>query len=418
MGLRVTNEGSDYASNFAVTREVATACRALGLGLGLEPAGPVNLDGNVARIYNASASGAHALHCYTDNVMTGRTPSSASAPTCPCSSGNPRTRMRASIFRRPPGRCTRKRNEKFEAAKALRDRVDTYLADRATLGTEGLRDMRVLALAATPYAEPEEVAALAKWVRQGGILVAQAGVQGNLLQTPEGNEAERDTLFAKPPAGARLLRNTIVGAPPRRFRLEIGKGNDADYLFGDWNGQEAGEPFPAIPGATKRWSGARAGICVPCNPDADATLILEAHLTGYSVPGTNRVLVNGKQVGPHRQGRRETLRFPVSRDLLAGRSLAEVTLEITPFKPTDHGSQDGRTLGFALCEVEMCSTGRGKRSAGSDRIAGGDGLGSGGRLRAATGERRDAHRPGRNAAGAVGGRRPGTDAPGASDSGQ
>ena len=358
VGLRVTNEGSDYAQNFAVTREVATACRGFGLGLGLEPAGPVDADGIVARTYNASASGAHALHYYTENVMNANDTVARFRANLPLlQRQSPRTHAGVYLSKTSWALRPETQNQEFEAAKALRDRVDTYLIDRATLGAEGLRDMRVLALAAAPSAEPEEIAALGKWVQQGGIIVAQAGIEGSLLLTPEGSAAERDAMFAKPPVGARLLRSMLVGAPPRHFKLEIGKGNDADYLFGDWNGQEPGEPFPQIPGATKRWSGARAGICVPCNPDADATLILEAHLTGYSVAGLSRVLVNGQQVGVIEKAGTQTLRLPVSRALLAGRPLAEVTLEINAFKPTDHGSQDARTLGLAVCSVEMCTQG-------------------------------------------------------------
>ena len=359
VGLRVTNEGSDYATNFAVTREVATDCRAFGLGLGLEPAGPVDANGIVARIYNASASGAHAEHYYTENVLNEKGSVERFRTTVPLlQRQSPRTYAGVYLAKTSWALRSETQNQEFEVAKALRDRVDSYLVDRATLGAEGVRDMRVLALAAAPYAEPEETAALAKWVQQGGLLVAQAGAQGSLLQTPEGSEAERDALFARPPTGARLLRNVLVGAPPRHFRLEIGKGNDGDYLFGDWNGQEPPSGlFPNIPGATKRWSGARPGICVPCNPEADATLILEAHLTGYSVPGVNRVFVNGQQIGLIEKVGTQTLRFPVPKALLAGRPLAEVTFEITTFDPTKHGNQDARTLGLAVASVEMCSPG-------------------------------------------------------------
>ncbi len=68
-GIRITNEGSDYANNFTLTREVATATRAYGTFCGFEPASGVDATGNVARIHNAAASGARQLHVYTDNVL-------------------------------------------------------------------------------------------------------------------------------------------------------------------------------------------------------------------------------------------------------------------------------------------------------------------------------------------------------------
>jgi hypothetical protein len=67
-GVRITNEASDYPANFTVTRWVASACRFYGTFFGFEPAGGVDEKGIVARIYNATASGAKQLHHYSDNL--------------------------------------------------------------------------------------------------------------------------------------------------------------------------------------------------------------------------------------------------------------------------------------------------------------------------------------------------------------
>ena len=63
-GMRITNEASDYARNFVVTRWVGSACRNLGTYFGYEPAGNVDLRGIAARIYNATCSGADELFAY------------------------------------------------------------------------------------------------------------------------------------------------------------------------------------------------------------------------------------------------------------------------------------------------------------------------------------------------------------------
>jgi hypothetical protein len=68
-GIRITNEASDYALNFAITRWVAAACRHYGTFFGYEPAGNVDAGGLVARIYNATCSGAKQLHHYPPNVL-------------------------------------------------------------------------------------------------------------------------------------------------------------------------------------------------------------------------------------------------------------------------------------------------------------------------------------------------------------
>jgi hypothetical protein len=68
-GVRITNEASNYARNFAITRWVTSAGRFYGSYTGIEPAGGVNDLGVTCRIYNASASGARNLHFYAANIM-------------------------------------------------------------------------------------------------------------------------------------------------------------------------------------------------------------------------------------------------------------------------------------------------------------------------------------------------------------
>jgi hypothetical protein len=68
-GVRITNEGSDYAANFAITRWVGSASRFYGGFFGYEPASSVNEVGILARIFNATASGARQLHDYSNNTL-------------------------------------------------------------------------------------------------------------------------------------------------------------------------------------------------------------------------------------------------------------------------------------------------------------------------------------------------------------
>jgi len=135
----------------------------------------------------------------------------------------------------------------------------------------------------------------------------------------------------------------------------------AGRAFGLAVGIEPAEPVDADGNVARLYNaaaaGARAGICLPCDPASDAVLTLEVHLTGYSLPGTNRVLVNGRPVGAIARAGTQTLKFPVPRDLLAGRKLCEVILEVVPFLPTAHGSQDSRTLGLAVSAVDLCAKG-------------------------------------------------------------
>ncbi len=62
--MRITNEASNYEVNFHLTRMVGSASLHYGTYFGYEPAGVVDDDGIVARVYNAVASGAWELFHY------------------------------------------------------------------------------------------------------------------------------------------------------------------------------------------------------------------------------------------------------------------------------------------------------------------------------------------------------------------
>jgi hypothetical protein len=351
--IRITNEGSSYSRNFAVTREVATAARAFGLECGFEPASHVTADGNVARIYNATASGAIQLHCYHGNVLAD-TPS--------------RTRFRqyaSFLHRRVPqihaGVYLAKTSWALDAPSArrnlsavedLRDRLDVELLDRATLPTRLGAGVKVLAVPEAPYVEAGELAAISEWVKAGGILVTRDQGERPLLRTIDGSDAGRKALLSSDGLQVEPVRLTVGGPTVRHFRLEIGSNGDADYLGGDWHGPEQNGEH------TMRWTGAQPRIDVPCDPDADATLVLTAQLAGPSLAGKNQVFVNGKLVGTINTTDAKAHRFAVPKTVLAGRQVADVRLSIRTFRPRDHQmGGDTRRLGLNVWAVEMMASG-------------------------------------------------------------
>lgn len=352
--LRITNEGSDYARNFVVTREVASACRALGLDFGFEPASRVSASGNVARIYNATASGAIQLHCYNGNLfedagsldlfhrwipqLARRTPVTHLAVWIPKTSWNLDSKAHAEVF---------------GPARLLRDRVDFELLDRMSLAEPWSRNIPVLAIPYAAYADDNELATLRQWVAAGGILIARAPTDGPLLRTPAGSDDLRRELLAAGPHDASLLQTVSEGSPPRRFVLEIGKPGDEPYLVSGWFGSENGGMFGQQAGLRMRWSTEHAKLLIPCHPQADSVLLLRAVLPGSSRTGRNRVLVNGQEVGQIDKPGNHLYRFAVPAAVLAARSSAEVAFHVEPYRPKEHGANDARTLGIALNHLEM-----------------------------------------------------------------
>ena len=173
-GIRITNEGSDYAHNFQLTREVATATRLYQTFCGFEPASKVSATGNIARIYNATASGARQLHCYTDNVLGAEPGAALTAfrtnlcwlaprrPTVPVALYLPRETW--AVDEAPLAAC-------YKLAYQLRDVTDLDFVTRLSVADGALRDCRLLVLAEAPVLEPAAAAKIEQWVQAGGTLV-------------------------------------------------------------------------------------------------------------------------------------------------------------------------------------------------------------------------------------------------------
>jgi hypothetical protein len=254
------------------------------------------------------------------------------------------------------------------AARELRKRVDCELLDRSTLATPLGGRIRVLAISDAAYAEPAEIDLLRGWVESGGILVARRSDRQPLLRTPEGSDGPCQSLLADGTGSPPVLRPKSHGGPPRHFRLELGTASDTAYLAGDWHQAEPASMFGQSLG-TMRWTGARAALNLPCDPTSAATLALTVHLTNHSLPGVNRVLVNGVEVGRIEKPGPQTYRFAVPRRLLAGQTAATIVLEVKTYHPTDFGSTDSRELGMAVREVRIIAAGADNEPALATRLA-------------------------------------------------
>ena len=68
-GVRITNEASNYANNFALTNWVASAGTFYNAYFSFEPAGQVTERGTVCRVYNAAATNAKGLHYYSGIIL-------------------------------------------------------------------------------------------------------------------------------------------------------------------------------------------------------------------------------------------------------------------------------------------------------------------------------------------------------------
>lgn len=174
-GVRITNEGSDYARNFVITREVASATRFYKTFCGFEPASKVDERGVVARIYNATASGARQLHYYTDNVMGNDAAlKNFMANAAWAVPRQPRVDAAFYLSRETWALTPDALGRAHKLAVQLRDVTDMDFVTRRSVADGHLRGHRLLVLTESPVLEPPSAAAIETWVKDGGALIVIA----------------------------------------------------------------------------------------------------------------------------------------------------------------------------------------------------------------------------------------------------
>ncbi len=184
-GVRITNEGSDYQKNFSITRWVASAGKHYGAYYGFEPAGAEDEKGIVARIYNATASGANQLHDYERNVTRTQVRTDVqqehlkylfhvAAPVVPVALWYPNVSL------------TLKWGGYLEKAAQFRDYADFDYMDETMLRTGALDQHKILVIIQGEIMEPSDANRIADWIKNGGrVIVMDVPKFESIEATPE-----------------------------------------------------------------------------------------------------------------------------------------------------------------------------------------------------------------------------------------
>ena len=362
-GVRITNEGSDYTHNFSVTREVATATRHYGSFCGFEPASKVDAGGVVARIYNATASGARQLHDYTPNTLGQGVEAldSFRKNAIWLTPRQPRNLLVALYLSRETWALdSRAIGRTLSLSRTLRDATDLDFVTRRSLADGHLRGYGVLVLAASSVVEPESAEVIERWVRKGGILIAATLPGETLGSRLYDNTAWRARLFSNGVPARALLKPVLEGEAPSHWTLDVGSREDEEWLDGDWNQREQGREWPEIPKATMRWSGAKPALWLPVKPDVDHTVRLNLSVPGKAL-GTSgiSVTVNGQSIGRIAKAGRQECAFAIPSAVLGTNTVAFLECGVTTWKPSEQsvGNTDTRMLGVSVRKVEVFRTG-------------------------------------------------------------
>ncbi len=190
-GVRITNEASDYPLNFSLTRWVASAGRQYGAYYSFEPAGAVDPNGVIVRIYNATASGARGLHYYHPNLF-GSEAARQNFIRWGSEFKQRRPIVEIAVYY-PQTHIKLNGNDFLRYVQPLRDHFDfDYMSDEQIMDG-GLKRVKVLILLHGDVSEGRVWSAISEWVRSGGWLIYPTGM--GTLRDVDGDESYHDALF-------------------------------------------------------------------------------------------------------------------------------------------------------------------------------------------------------------------------------
>lgn len=368
-GIRITNEGSDYAHNFTLVREVATATRQYGTFAGFEPASSVNPHGIVARIYGATASGARQLHEYAPNVLN---PEAMGAVRSNIGHLIPRKpRIDAALYasRESWAVDPASRSRLHDHAARLRDIVDYDIVTRLSVADGALKGKRSLVVLECPILEPRAATAIESWVNAGGILIVATRTGESVGSRVNDNAAWRGRLLADKGSPIKLDPH-VAGRPTTSWSLHIGSAEDSDWITGEWHSPEKGAEWRDQGDVRCRWTGADAIVFLPARPNTEYTLRVHAYLSGHSTknakPDENIVVINGHTVGRITRTQPGVTSFSVPVDVVGPNSPALLEFHIKTWKPSEHGMGDQRKLGLRIHRIDWLQNGSAGQNGATD----------------------------------------------------
>lgn len=205
-GVRITNEASNYTANYAITRWVASAGKHYGAYFGFEPAGPEDEKGIVARIYNATASGANQLHDYNPNVTTNQSRINVQRDHIKYLFQVPKPIVPVAFWY-PNVSLTLKWGGYLEKASMFRDYVDYDYIDESMLHTNALSEHKILVILHGDVMETSDAKQIAAWIEAGGRAIVM-GVPK--FESVEGTSEPETILFGDTPKGRMLGKGEII----------------------------------------------------------------------------------------------------------------------------------------------------------------------------------------------------------------
>lgn len=212
-GVRITNEGSDYATNFSLTRWIASSGKHYGAYYGFEPAGKEDEKGIIARIYNASASGANQLHDYASNVTSTIERTNAQQnhlkylsyvenPIVAVALWYPNVSLTLSWEAKESEDAVSLNSRYINMAAQFRDYIDFDYIDESMLRTGALSHNKILVIIDGKIMESSDAKHIIDWVKKGGRVIV---MDVPTFESVEGTSIPEKILFGEKGSDSRRV---------------------------------------------------------------------------------------------------------------------------------------------------------------------------------------------------------------------
>jgi len=184
-GMRLTNEGDDFADNFTVTRMASSAARFYGIPLGYEPGGFGSKRGVMARLFNTITTGGVHLFYYLGNLTGNDQALDAWLKYAPLLDQRAKPVIDVAAFY--PDTALKLDDELvryrwastfFTVGRELREEMDFDYASEQMILDGALERYRVLLFLWGAITEQPVLEKMDQWVRNGGTLVFAVSPRG------------------------------------------------------------------------------------------------------------------------------------------------------------------------------------------------------------------------------------------------
>ena len=232
----------------------------------------------------------------------------------------------------------------LQGAILLRDYADFDVLDERLVQEGALAKYRVAIVFEGPVWEASTLAALERWLKEGGVLLAY---DFGKMATPDGSTEAYVTMF--PQAGTAspaALKDVYEGKTPDVYEVDVTDPKQDWLLEGDWYPPERTGEVPI------RYAGANASLRLPMKEGQDYSVTIRCWVPEEAVGYERRVFFEGRLLGKLPRSGEVAYRFVIPSAWVT-RPVCRLSIQSDTWRFGEHlaDSSDLRDIGLGVRRV-------------------------------------------------------------------